>query len=228
LYLEVTTAQPRAWEREPIAIGFDNLSDVHTSVPGLGSDMPGADVVLTIGPRGSARISRPADLDPLLAQYGDAGGLGYLHVDTQALTARSGVWTHPALMISRPFVDRMTGQAHPVETFDVSLLPWGSADPAMPSADSRNLIENDATHLEMRIPWMLLGYADPSSHLVLVSRANTLTTVHSGRVAVMLHEGDATVATSGYDWDDWQTVGRSERLKRGAEELGAAFARVAK
>jgi hypothetical protein len=228
LYLEIATAQPRAWEREPIAIGFDNLPDVHTNVPGLGSNMPGADVVLTIGPRRPARISRPADLDPLLAQYGDAGGLGYLHVDAHALTARSGIWTHPALMISRPFVDRMTGQAHRVETFDISLLPWGSADPAAPNADSRNLIDNDATHLEVRIPWMLLGYADPSSHLVLVPRGNILTTVRTGHVAVMLREGDATVATTGYDWGEWQTVRRRERLKRGADELGATFARVAR
>ena len=228
LYLEIATARPRAWERAPITIGFDNLPETHTNVPGFGADMPGADAVLTIGPRQSAQVSRPADLDPLLAQYGDAGGLGYLHVATNASTAQSGVWTHPALMISRPFVDRMTGQAHPVETFDISMLPWGNAYPAVASADSRNLIDNDDTHLEIRIPWMLLGYADPSSHLMLVPRANALTTVHTGRVAVMLHESNATVATSGYDWNDWQTVHRSERLKRGADELGAEFARVAR
>jgi hypothetical protein len=228
LYVEITTGQPRAWEREPISVGFDNLAETHANVPGLGETMPGADVVLTIGAHESAQVSRPTDLDPLLAQYGDAGGLGYLHVDPHALTSQSGAWTHPELMISRPFTDPSTGSAHPVETFDISTLPWGSADPAASTADSRNLIDNDATHIELRIPWMLLGYGDPSSHLALVPEGHTLTTVHTGRVGIALHEGDASVTTSGYDWNDWQTVRRNERLKRGADELGKEFARLAR
>ena len=228
LYLEIATAQPRSWERAPISIGFDNLPETHSKVPEFGEHMPGADVVLTIGAHGFARMSRPADLDPLLAQYGDAGGLGYLHVDRQALTLQSGVWTHPALMISRPFTDAATGLKHAVETFDISSLPWGTADATDPNADTRNLIDNDETHLEIRIPWMLLGYADPSSHLVLVPHGNQMTTVRTGTVGIMVHAGDATVSTSGYQWNDWETVRRNERLKRGADELGRQFAELAR
>ena len=226
-YLEITTAEPRSWEHSPISIGFDNVPESHSNVPGFGREMPGADVVLQIGAHRSARVSRPTSLDPLLAQYGDAGGLGYLHVDANALQPGSGAWTHPALMISRPFTDPSTGQSHPVETFDISSLPWGSADPALPTADSRNLIDDDATRLELRIPWMLLGYADPSSHLVLVPKGNELTTVRTARVAIELHTSDATIATDGFDWPDWETVRRSERLKPGADELGLEFARLA-
>jgi hypothetical protein len=227
LYLGITTASATPWNRHPISIGFDNLPEAHTNVPGLGNRMPGADVVLTIGARQSARVWRPADLDPLRFQYGDAGGLGYLHVDPLALEARGGVWTHPALMISRPFADPSTGQAHPVETFDISSLPWGDADPDAPNADARNLIDNDATHLEIRIPWMLLGYSDPSSHRVLVPRGNQLSTVRTERVAIALQEGDTSISTSGFDWQDWDTVHRRERLKAGAADLRATFTELA-
>jgi hypothetical protein len=44
----------------------------------------------------------------------------------------------------------------------------------------------------------------------------------------MVHENDATIATAGFDWTDWQAVRRNERLKRGTDELADVFARVAR
>jgi hypothetical protein len=108
-------------------------------------------------------------------------------------------------------------------------LPWGSGDPEADDFDARNLVMGAGDVLELRVPWALLGYADPSSHLALRGTPDgTMEAVKTGRVGITVQLGDATpLKTAGYDWDEWNSARSRERRKAGWPALRDAFAKTA-
>jgi hypothetical protein len=78
----------------------------------------------------------------------------------------SGAWVHPLQILNRPYVVSATGERRPVEVHELGNLPIGSGDPGSPDFDSRTLVAKGNV-VEVRLPWALLGYADPSSLMLL-------------------------------------------------------------
>jgi hypothetical protein len=83
--------------------------------------------------------------------------------------------------------------------------------------------------LELRLPWALLGYADPSSHRALRGKpGGGMEAVRTGRVGITVQVGDAPpLRTAGYDWDPWSRASWHERRKASWPVLRDAFARAA-
>jgi hypothetical protein len=83
--------------------------------------------------------------------------------------------------------------------------------------------------LELRVPWALLGYADPSSNQLVVQAADgSVSTRTAGRVGIAVVAGDGHVtSTAGYAWDPWQRVRWHERRKAGWDVVSATFADLA-
>jgi hypothetical protein len=226
LWLRIQLARPRGWLQEPLTLGFDAAPGGNGGLPGHPGTMPEADVAVTIH-GATATLVRSASLDPVLAQYGDAGGLGMPHIDAGALRAGSGIWTRPSLMLNRPYTVPTTGRLHPVETVDIATLPWGSGDPAAPGGDTRNLVDDDGATLELRIPWLLLGFADPSTHQVLIPhRGGRFTTATEPRIGVGVMAGATFHRAAAATWPGWSAATAGDRLKQGVDRLAAAFAAV--
>ncbi len=228
LTLRIETSRADALAHQQITVGFDVTPGANGGLPGLPGTMRSADVALELGPGPRARVSKAAWFDPFPKQYGDAGGRGYVHVDRAALQMGSGAWSFPRLMLNYPYRVRATGQLLPAESVDISHLPWGSGDPSATGGDTRNLVDGHGTTIEVRIPWLLLGYADPSSHLVLMPHPDgSLTTIKTGRVGIGVVAGGRLLVTSGASWADWDAVTAHERLKQGVGVLAHAFAATA-
>jgi hypothetical protein len=227
LALLITTADDAAWRSDELVVGFDIVAGENSGLPTTKDQMPGADTAVVIGPGEQATAYRAAWLDPMAAQYGDAGGLGYLHVDPNALQPGSGVWQRPALMLNRPFVVPTTSEERGVETADVSQLLWGKSDHATATGDSRSLVDASGTVIELRLPWMLLGFADPSAHGVLVPNGSDFKSMKSDGVAIGVEANGRLVETSRYTWSQWDKVRYHERLKAGSDVLASAFRELA-
>jgi hypothetical protein len=95
-----------------------------------------------------------------------------------------------------------------VELHELDGLPIGSGHPSSPDFDNRTLAAAHGKVVEVRLPWALLGYSDPSSLLLYVAHPKrTTTTLKAGRVRIaVLSNGSALLTTSGYTWDPWQSV----------------------
>ena len=83
----------------------------------------------------------------------------------------------------------------------------------------------DGKVVEVRLPWALLGYSDPSSLMLLEVHPNgPATTLKGGRVGIaVVSDGSPLMKTSGYAWNPWQSVAWNERKKAGFDDLASTM-----
>jgi hypothetical protein len=211
----------------PLTLGFDVRPGSNRGLPGTKGVFPQADVAVTIA-RGRATILQAAWADPLLHQYGP-GGLGMVQADPAALRKGSGVWTRPALMLNRPYTVPSTGERRPVELKDISNLPWGTANPRSRRFDVRTLAAGRGSVVELRIPWALLGFSDPSARSLFVPAASG---TFAGATAKRIRVG-ATGPRTGlvrgraFALRGWNRVSWHERRKAGWTTLRQTYAQTA-
>jgi hypothetical protein len=201
------------------ALGFDVRPGGNRGLPGRPGVAPDADVALTIGPGRRAHVWHAAWTDPISFLYGAARG--YVPVDRADLERGSGAWVSPRLILNRPYTVPGTSEPRPTELMDVGRLRWGTADPAAPDFDSRVTVAGDETVTELRIPWALLTFSDPSKHMVWEPRLDG--TVGARRVGALRIELAGEVVE--YDWEPWTSVRWHERRKAGWKTLSQAFRR---
>jgi hypothetical protein len=108
----------------------------------------------------------------------------------------------------------LRNQGPPVELRNAGLLSYGD-----PDAGSRSLWHTDGDEITVRVPWALLGFADPSSHEVGVPQSGRLTTRISPGVGVSLSASGTDQVVGQVTWPDWTAPDYTERLKRGAAEF---------
>jgi hypothetical protein len=228
LYLRLVLNDPSAWQHQAITIGVDVLPGGGGGLPGLPHADPGADYAVVLGPgrQGSSLVSSRDD--PFWVTYGLAR-----YYQTHARPAFPpgpgvGVWHLQRQITNRPAVVPSTGERLPLEWFDVGKLRFGTADPTDPRYDCRvTWAAGDC--VELRLPYALIGFADPSSlRALVVRRDGTATTSPVGRVGLDVAVGSEVATTSGYAWDPWQTVTWHERQKAGIAALAAAVGDVSR
>ncbi|MEW6581917.1 MAG: hypothetical protein AB1416_04070 [Actinomycetota bacterium] len=224
LYLRLRTARPRPWGAGSLVVGLDTRPGGNRGIPGRPGVAPQADVALTVGPGDRAVLRQAAWSDPIAVQYGR--GLALIPFDRAALRPASGAWARPRLMLNRPYVVPSTGERRAAELVDVGAARWGPTDPSAAGFDDRNLVMGAGHVLEIRLPWSLLGMADPSGKRLLVPRPDgTFTTSPARRIGIVIAApGGAPLRTAGYDWEGWNRVTWHERRKAGFALLTREFA----
>lgn len=223
LWLRIRLRDPEAWRRQPLRIGLGVSGHGNRGLPDTHGADPAADHAVIVGPGHRATLLQAAWLDPLPWLYGRVHH--YVPFDPAAMRTGSGVWTPPRQILNRPL--DVPGVGHrPAEFVDHSTLPWGTADPTAAGSDDRHLVDASGSIVELRLPWGLLGYGDPSSHAVLRGTAHgRLVTRRGGRLAVSVQLGTAPLLrTTGYDWEGWNSVTTHERRKAGWGAVRREFA----
>jgi hypothetical protein len=224
LYLRLKLDEP--YGETPLTVGFDVRPGENGGLPGLDSTMPGADVALRLDTDRRATLRQAAWTDPITHLY----GLSHQYVPFRRADLRegSGAWVTPRLILNRPFTEHGTGVKHATELVDIGKLRWGTADPTAAGFDNRVLVGSNGRTVEVRLPWMMLTYSDPSSHRVMVPPDNApVTSERTGRIAITTVAGAQELRTAGYDWEDWNVVSFHERRKAGWDVLAEAFDRTA-
>ena len=223
LYLRLRLDQSESWREQPITVGLDVRPGGNRGLPNHPGVFPDADAALVVGPK-NAQLFQAAWWEPTRLLYGPLG-LGYIEIDPAELRQGSGAWVHPLQIVNRPYVVPATGERRPVEVHQLGDLPIGSGDPSSPDFDNRTLVAAQGEVVEVRLPWALLGYADPSSLMLLeVDPQGPATTLKGGRVGIaVISDGSDLLTTSGYAWEQWQRVGWNERRKAGFDELASTM-----
>ena len=220
LYLRLRLDEPLD-DARPVSIGFDLRPAGNRGLPGTDGLVPEAEVALTIAD-GEATIRQAAWTDPIAALYGVRHD--FVEVDRAHLEEGSGAWVTPRLILNRPQRIPGTGRTLPTELVEVGTLPWGSADPEDGDFDERHLIDADGEVVEIRVPWALLTFSDPSSRRLLTPRPDgALDTEIAERIGISVVRDGQVAETAGFAWEDWNRVAWHERRKDGWETLQKAF-----
>ena len=217
LWLRLVLDDEDVLEDGTITVGLDVRPGENVGLPELEGTYPEADVALQLGPGETAKLWQAAWWEPTRIQYGL--GLDYLDVDPADFEPGSGAWVTPLQILNRPYVVPATGEERPAETHDLGEPIWGKA-----SDDGRALVASDATTIEIRLPWALLGFSDPSSRQLFVQNPDgSVETIPSERVGIAVHAEDELLVTSGYAWEPWNSVEWHERRKAGFETVADAM-----
>ncbi len=225
LYLRLLLSRPGPL-RKPITIGLDVRPEGNRGLPGMPGVDPQADVAVTLGPGKNgpiARMMQAAWTDPIRFQFGVART--YVPVHLNDLRPNSGAWVRPRQILNRPYYIPYRNLTHPVEVIDISQLPWGSGDARSTSFDDRNMVDASGRVIELRLPWSMMGFADPSTHQVVVPRFDgEIETETTDRIGIAVASGSAQLLTTdGYTWSGWEDVKWHERRKNGWSIFVKAF-----
>jgi hypothetical protein len=192
-----------------VTLGFDVLPGlVGNAPPGSRDRMADAAFKLDLVSRTGQAYLR-TQLDPMPLDY---------RVPDAARGPAPGGWRRFELVTNRDLTVPSTGEKLPAEIQNAGALRYGSWDPADPDSDSRALWRRDGDDLVVRVPWAMLGYADPSAHMVGVPQ-------RSGGFRPTVSPGvGLTVSATGTDqfvgdvtWVNWNRPYYTVRLKQGAE-----------
>lgn len=235
LYLKLEK-QEGDWdlERDQLLLSFDTTEggamqwDEHE----LTLPQP-ADFLLRIAD-GEAELLVNAAYDPHVWKFGQELGLEPV---TDSTTGSFNPWR---LLVSFALTVPDTGKEIPLEEIMVGRLHYGNANPEAEEYNSLADWYADGSVLELRIPWMLLGFMDPSQHQVWdypvelgsfepiptegISVSAFLTAAPAEDEEVSgsaVPDGEPT--TLFYSWEPWDLPVYHERPKASYEMVKEAF-----
>ena len=222
LYLNLTLQEPFV-EGDTLVIGVDVLAEDGGGLPRTNGAAPNADYAIV--------LDGPTTGTALVASYNNptrilAGTRGWID-DWRAseLTPNQSLWHVQQLITNRPLTVPTTGEQMPIELIEPGRLIAGTSDPADPAFDARATFAVNGTTIEMRLPYTMIGLADPSSlQAYRIGDDGSVSTRPVERVGLDVVVNNLAIPTNGYAWDPWQSVTWHERLKVGAEQYAEAMA----
>jgi hypothetical protein len=222
LYLRLLLDEPESWREQPITVGVDVRPGKNGGLPDNPGVDPDADVAVVIGPDDEAELLQAAWWEPTRIRYGL--GSGYIDVEPEDMEEGSGAWVRPLQILNRPTTVPATGEKKPAELHELGPFPFASTDPRSSDFDARAIVAADGDVVELRLPWALLGFSDPSSLTLFDEQPEGPTkTIRAERLGITVLAGDELLETSGYGWDPWQSVTWHERRKDGFDDLAGTM-----
>jgi hypothetical protein len=207
-------------------LGFDVLPGANSGgLPGQPGVSPGSDVVVEVSGKGTAGKELGwAGADPTTLFYGAARQ--YTPVKPADLEDGSGAWVPRRQIVNRPLRMPTTGQRLQAEFVDVSNLIRGTTVPGSKAFDARAQLWATKTDVALRLPWALLGLADPSSKQALkVHEDGSISAVPIDQIG-LTYAGGGTTTETAVRWEAWQSVRWTERPKDGLGAFSAAVGDV--
>jgi len=150
-----------------------------------------------------------------------------LDTDDEAYAPDVGeTWHRFRLLTNRSTV--AGGRPVPAEHQEVGALvegTWGPTEAEYDSSATWQVVDAHDT-VRLRLPWGMLGLADPSSRTALGPGKPARTEVVEGLALTL--DADGSQLTMDYTWPTWNHVEHGERLKAGVGVLAKAFRDLAR
>ena len=134
------------------------------------------------------------------------------------------MWNTQRLVVNRPLTIPTTGQELDAEVIEPGVMVFGTADPLDSEFDSRTMWSAAGKVVEMRLPYQAIGFSDPSSlQAYRIEKDGSVVTETVDRVGITVVVEGRAYETSGYGWEQWQTVAWHERHKAGIQVFKEAL-----
>ncbi|MBP2248640.1 hypothetical protein [Paenibacillus xylanexedens] len=244
LYIGLTLDQPFDPEKTVLRIGTDTLAGGSLPdklLPGR-TLSDGLETVITLGQDEESQVEIAKDYDFNQRLYGKEG---YDMLPDQQSDSADPF--HPwNLAVSLRMTPPDTRSAQPFMNEKVGTLKRGTTAPGQPDTDSLTAWQYNGNQVEMRIPWMLLGFGDPSSLQAIdygpLKNGREFSTVAVEGVALipwLTDRATKNVSWPGgeqttldlktlpvYSWQPWEQVQYSERLKLSYEKMKKSYEKI--
>lgn len=243
LELRVTLAGdgPVDWDRVNVLLAV-GLRGRETALPFDTDATAEADFMVRLGGPSASRVLVHSSYDAFAREFGSEAGLP---LDAY----RDGTAGYVSLRepINRGYTVPPTGETVPFEAVEAGRLRYGTGDPDAEAYDSLTDVHVDPTArtVEVRLPWVLINVADPSSKRRIASAweagletvdfetvavgAATYAPTADGRAATTSGEtnlvhaapgtADGRLSTATYGWERWNQPEYAERRKRAYDVL---------
>lgn len=226
LYMLIESGQPWDWSKEKLVLGFDNQEGGNRTL--FGSPITfqkGDEFMLEMSGPDQATLKVAAAYDPYVYNY--AYRLKYFAWDPAWGVEDNGLFLPWKLPLARPLTLPQTREQIPMQDFEVGALHSGRTNPQDPEYNHLADFCTGDRVIELRIPWMMLGYTDPSSHTVwgyhyrpeniTVQPYSTAKSPGLNIEALTVNGSGAIVNSSplmDYTWDNWEVPSYHERYKK--------------
>lgn len=244
------------WNRMCTLVALDMTPDRgNTNLPrnlNLNSER-GVDFIIELAGPSASRVSVASHYDVFYYEYGERDGV--LDAKPYASQPDNGVYHPVRLATSYPLRIPNQDRKIPFRSVETGELRYGTADPTQPQYDSLTdvHIEPAENTVEVRLPWQLLNFRDPSTRTIIGdiwdAGLDSKQRIDNIGVGVMTFKptenGDAqSISGSGnitdslphlneshsvlskfprYVWDTWQQPQYQERLKQAYSILRETF-----
>lgn len=214
------------FSRDTLYIPLDVLSGQGNTGQGNLKFSRGAEYLLRLQGRDDTALLVDAYYD--VFQYEYAVLLDYFEAVPGQTVRDSGCFDPIYLAMNRPQYLPESGLTTPFERFDTGVLRYGNGDPACADYDSLADFCAGEGCVEIRLPWMLLGFMDPSQKQVMgdfytLSAIQGVTT-DGIWIGVCRAEDRAEAPMTLYTWENWDIPQVHERLKQSYYILQDYFA----
>ncbi|MDD3268856.1 MAG: family 2 glycosyl transferase [Syntrophomonadaceae bacterium] len=237
LFLAIQKNNGWNWSDEELYISFDNQPGGHdflAAKPGVRFDS-GTEFLLTCRGEKEARLEVAGNYDQHLYTYGQL--LKVIPLSPEWASPNSGIFLPWRLCLSRELYLPASKRTVPFEDIDIGILHYGKQTASSPGENSLTDFYINANTIEIRIPWMMLGFTDPSSHQVWAypdyGEDSALSSITSPGLNIQAqvydknkHEVTVLEAPLSYNWKNWDRPSYHEREKESYYMLQDFIARA--
>ncbi|MBC3889373.1 family 2 glycosyl transferase [Acetobacterium paludosum] len=185
-----------------------------------------ADFLISINGKDNSRIMVDAYYDSFQYLYGENSNI--IPKKSEFSINNSGAFDPMNLYLSKDLYlpeDKITV---PLSQYETGKLAYGDGNPNNSDFNSLTDFCMKDNILEIRIPWQLLNFMDPSSKIVMNDlhingiQPLQIDGINAG-VGILNNMTDANIAMNFYGWEDWDIPVYHERLKPSYYILKDAF-----
>ncbi|TBL72498.1 hypothetical protein EYB31_29100 [Paenibacillus thalictri] len=228
-------------QQETLYFGVDTTPGGNRHAQELGGVKldEGLEALIELCKDGDSQVKIASNYDFHTRLYGNQYGM--LKVSSDAMKDDSGLFNPWKLAVDLEQMPPDSTRYSPFEDVPAGMLKRGSTDPEASDFDSLAMWQAQGGIVEMRIPWMLLGFTDPSSLQVMSygeKEGKMIATTTAGirllpwivnrsnGTVLGLEPGSGSYPVSKlpmYTWPAWDNVQYVERHKKSYDLMKDAF-----
>ncbi|MDD4801643.1 MAG: family 2 glycosyl transferase [Syntrophomonas sp.] len=234
-YLYIAIKRSKEWnlQQEKLIIGFDTVPGGNRNASQHNITFPqGVEFLLTFFDNQSANLQVASSYDQHTYLYGLQKKM--IPFDPVWEIEDNGIFLPWKLCLSRELILPASQEVIPFEELEIGQLKAGTTDTDSPEYNSLADFYAGQNLMEIRIPWMMLGYTDPSSHQAWpyfyrykIPRFFSTTSpgVHIYTVISDPADSDLLRVQSplAYKWNSWNEPNYHERKKQSYYLLQSYF-----
>jgi len=223
LYLAIENPTGWNWNEEELLIAFDNQPGGNKFLSQSNAYFDeGAEFLLTVKDRDEAKLMVASAYDQHSYLYGRV--LKMIPFDQSLSQENNGLFLPWKLCLSRELYLPTSQKTIPFEEIEIAKLFHGNSHPASPNYNSLSDYYCGEKLIEFRIPWMMLGFTDPSSHQVWVyphrqnlGEFSSITSPGLNLQLLSINPKNSQIVSKSevllYNWKDWDMPSFHERYK---------------
>ncbi|MBU5440185.1 hypothetical protein KQI42_19510 [Tissierella sp. MSJ-40] len=203
----------------------------------------GMDFIIHITEQDDSKILVDSYYDTFYYQYGKV--LKMYPENPQYEEKNNGIFNPIRLALNKEITIPKTGQKQPLIHYETGILRKGNGNPESPEYDSLAdyYINKEDNFMEIRIPWLLLNFKDPSTKEIMgdmhINGLESKINIDGIKIAVAAYDTnnpenpdifprstDGKISEKGlynYAWDKWNEPIIKERLKKSYHILKDTF-----